>query len=127
MNKFLIFCASNTEMPFTYKRQVFDAAMNGALLYSAETWFTNNPKKTQGSIQEVSPELIRCEAKHYYRVMPSRSRNRSSGGQTYEEEGSVLKHKASDQERGRTIVSDIRAVSPDQYTRLQIFRTLFTT
>ncbi len=45
LNKFAIFCAANNIMPYTYKRKVFDAAVTSALLYSSETWLTNNPRK----------------------------------------------------------------------------------
>ena len=45
LNKFAIFCAANSNMPYVYKRRVFDAAVVSALLYSSETWLTNNPKK----------------------------------------------------------------------------------
>ena len=40
INRFSIFRASNTTMPFIYKRAVFDAAVTSALLYSSESWFT---------------------------------------------------------------------------------------
>ena len=36
VNKFTVFCTANTEMPFMYKRQVFDTAMSGAMVYSTE-------------------------------------------------------------------------------------------
>lgn len=42
VNEFAVFCAVNTEMPFYYKRRVFVAAVTVALLYSSETWLTNN-------------------------------------------------------------------------------------
>ena len=58
VNKFTIFCASNTEMPFTVKKQVFDAAMSGALLYSTETWFTNNPKRLQAQYNKSVRSLL---------------------------------------------------------------------
>ena len=58
VNKFAIFCASNTEMPFTYKRQVFDAAMSGSLLYSRETWFTGNPKKLKAQYDRSVRSLL---------------------------------------------------------------------
>ena len=45
LSKFSIFCAANTNMPYIYKRMVFDAAMTSSLLYSTETWLTNHPKK----------------------------------------------------------------------------------
>ena len=42
VNKFSIFCASNTDMPYCYKRKVFDAAVLSALAYSCESWLTDN-------------------------------------------------------------------------------------
>lgn len=39
MNKFGIFCSANTDMPYVYKKMVFDAAITSSLLYSSETWF----------------------------------------------------------------------------------------
>ena len=42
VNKFAVFCAANTDMPFYYKRRVFDAAVASSLLYSTETWFNTN-------------------------------------------------------------------------------------
>ena len=44
MNKFSIFCASYTKMPFVYKKAVFESAMVSALLYRSESWFTNKTK-----------------------------------------------------------------------------------
>lgn len=59
VNQFTLFCASNTEMSFTYKRQLFDAAMSGALLYSTETWFATTLKaqynKSVRSLLDVRP------------------------------------------------------------------------
>ena len=42
VNKFAIFCASNTDMPYCYKRKVFDAAVLSALTYSCESWLIDN-------------------------------------------------------------------------------------
>ena len=44
VNKFALFCAANTDMPFVYKRKVFEAAVMSSLLYSCETWFSKYPK-----------------------------------------------------------------------------------
>ena len=35
VNKFSIFCAGNTQMPFIYKKKVFDAAVMTSLMYSS--------------------------------------------------------------------------------------------
>ena len=56
INKFSIFCSANTLMPYKYKKLVFDAAVTSALLYSAETWMTNNYK----TIERQYNQLIRC-------------------------------------------------------------------
>ena len=56
VNKFSIFCVANTNMPFRYKRLVFDAAVTSSLLYSCESWLTESirPITTQYN------QLIRC-------------------------------------------------------------------
>ena len=56
INKFAIFCAANRTMPFSYKKLVFDAAVTSSLLYSAESWLTNNIK----SIEKHYNQLVRC-------------------------------------------------------------------
>ena len=56
VNKFSIFCAVNTQMPFIYKKLVFDAAVTSSLLYSAESWLTNNIRP----IKKQYDELVRC-------------------------------------------------------------------
>ncbi len=45
INKSAIFCTANNNMPYIYKRIVFDAEVTSALLYSAETWLLDHPKK----------------------------------------------------------------------------------
>ena len=44
LNKFAIFCAADTNMPFKYKKMVFDAAVTASLLYSTKSWLTNSIK-----------------------------------------------------------------------------------
>ena len=56
VNKFSIFCATNTQMPFIYKKLVFDAAVMSSLLYSAESWLTNKTK----SIEKQYNKLVKC-------------------------------------------------------------------
>ena len=56
VNKFSIFCAANTQMPFVYKRLVFDAAVTSSLLYSAESWLTDKLKP----IERQYNHLVRC-------------------------------------------------------------------
>ena len=47
INKFIIFCAVNTSIPFYIKKQVFDSCLLSSLLYGCETWFTNNLKEIE--------------------------------------------------------------------------------
>ena len=56
INKFSIFCAANRQMPFKYKKLVFEAAVTASLLYSAESWFTDNIKP----IGQQYNQLVRC-------------------------------------------------------------------
>ena len=56
VNKFSIFCAANKQMPFKYKKLVFEAAVTASLLYSAESWFTDNIKL----IEQQYNQLVRC-------------------------------------------------------------------
>lgn len=56
VNKFAVFCASNTDMPFYFKRKVFNAAVTSALLYSTETWLTNNFKYLTSQYNK----LVKC-------------------------------------------------------------------
>ena len=56
INKFSIFCTANTQMPFVYKKKVFDAAITSAMLYSCETWLTNKFK----GLERQYNKLIRC-------------------------------------------------------------------
>ena len=42
VNKFAIFCATNTTMPFCYKMKVFQAAVMTSLLYSSESWLMSS-------------------------------------------------------------------------------------
>lgn len=56
INKFSIFCAANTQMPFKYKRLVFDAAVTSSLLYGCESWLTESVR----SISTQYNQLVRC-------------------------------------------------------------------
>ena len=47
MNKFIIFCAANTSIPFYIKKQVFDSCLLPSLLYGSEAWFINNLKEVE--------------------------------------------------------------------------------
>ena len=56
VNKFAIFCAVNTTMPFSYKMKVFQAAVMSSLFYSSESWLTSNVK----SIERIYSKLVRA-------------------------------------------------------------------
>ena len=56
VNKFSIFCAANTQMPFLYKKKVFEAAVTAAMLYSCESWLTNRRK----GIETQYNKLVKC-------------------------------------------------------------------
>lgn len=56
VNKFAIFCAANSQMPYIYKKRVFDAAVMSSLLYSCESWITKNFK----GMQRQYDKLVRC-------------------------------------------------------------------
>ena len=56
VNKFSIFCAANTQMPFMYKKKVFDAAVTSVLLYSCESWLNNKIK----SLERQYNTLVKC-------------------------------------------------------------------
>ena len=38
LNKFIIFCKNNDEMPYEFKKKVFDAVITSKLLYGCEAW-----------------------------------------------------------------------------------------
>ena len=56
LNKFSIFCAANSNMPFKYKKLVFDAAVTASLLYSAESWLSDSIRP----IEQQYNQLVRC-------------------------------------------------------------------
>ena len=56
INKFAIFCHTNTTMPYSYKVKVFKAALSASLLYSSESWFTMNVT----SLERLYNRAVRC-------------------------------------------------------------------
>ena len=56
VNKFAIFCHTNTVMPYYYKSLVFDAAIVSSVFYGCETWLISNPSYVIG----IYNKLIRC-------------------------------------------------------------------
>ena len=47
LNKFRIFSKVNSTMPYQYKKKVLQAAIMSSLLYSCESWFTENLKEME--------------------------------------------------------------------------------
>ena len=47
LNKFRIFSKVNSTMPYQYKKKVLQAAIISSLLYSCESWFTENLKQME--------------------------------------------------------------------------------
>ena len=56
VNKFSIFCIANTQMPFVYKKKVFDAAVTSAMLYSCESWLAKNLRRLESQYNT----MIKC-------------------------------------------------------------------
>ena len=56
VNKFAIFCHTNTSMPYHYKSLVMEAAVVSSVFYSCETWLLNNTKQAT----EMYNKMIRC-------------------------------------------------------------------
>ncbi len=56
VNKFAIFCAANSQVPYICKKKVFDAAVVSSLSYSSESWLINNTK----GIEKQYNKLIKC-------------------------------------------------------------------
>lgn len=68
VNKLASFCAKNARMPFQLKDKVFEAALLSAMLYSCESWLTNNTRdiellyhramKTLLGVRTQTPNLL---------------------------------------------------------------------
>ena len=56
VNKFAIFCAVNTEMPYRYKLMVMEAAASASLFYGSESWLVTNPN----SVIRAYNQLVKC-------------------------------------------------------------------
>ena len=56
VNKFAIFCHTNTIMPYYYKSLVMDAAVVSSVFYGCKTWLTSNPKYAIGMYNK----MIKC-------------------------------------------------------------------
>ena len=47
LNKFKLFCAKNSMMPFYIKKKVLEAALYSSLLYGCESWLSKNLKSVE--------------------------------------------------------------------------------
>ena len=56
VNKFAVFCAVNTEMPYRYKLMVMEAAASASLFYGSESWLIENPH----SVIRAYNQLVKC-------------------------------------------------------------------
>ena len=56
VNKFAIFCHTNTSMPYHYKSLVMEAAVVSSVFYGCETWLMNNTKQATSMYNN----MIRC-------------------------------------------------------------------
>ena len=55
-NKFSIFCAVNTNMPFSFKYRVFNSAIVSSLTYGSESWLCDSFPK----IKKYYNQMLRC-------------------------------------------------------------------
>ena len=58
INKFKIFCNSNTKMPFYFKKKVFKAAAASSLLYGSESWLTSALQKPVNNYNLLIKSLL---------------------------------------------------------------------
>ena len=56
--KFVSFLARNYDAPFYVKRNVWQAALNSALLYSCESWFCHNIKSVEVAYMQTIKDLL---------------------------------------------------------------------
>jgi hypothetical protein len=58
VNKFSSFVSKNNEAPFTIKHKVWEAAMMSAIMYSCESWLTNEFHSAEGVYYRTIKELL---------------------------------------------------------------------
>ena len=58
LNKFSIFCSVNTEMPYSYKSLVLDAAVSSSIFYGCETWLGTNPEYAINTFNKLVKILL---------------------------------------------------------------------
>ena len=58
INKYKIFCKTNSTMPYIYKRKVLVAAIVSSLLYGCESWFLNDFKEVKKKYIEALKALL---------------------------------------------------------------------
>ena len=57
-NKFKLFCVKNQNMPFPYKKRVFDAVITTKILYGCESWLTDNLKSVESLYMGAIKSLL---------------------------------------------------------------------
>ena len=58
LNKFKLFCVKNDEMPYGYKKNVFDAVLTSKLMYCCETWLCDNVKQIETMYMAAVKSLL---------------------------------------------------------------------
>ena len=58
VNKFSIFCFKNQSMPFTFKKEVFEAVITTKLIYGCESWFTEDYKAIESLYMSALKSLL---------------------------------------------------------------------
>ena len=58
LNKFKLFCVKNQNMPFPYKKKVFDAVMTTKILYGCESWLTDSLKSVESLYMGALKSLL---------------------------------------------------------------------
>ena len=58
MRKFYSFLAKNNDCPYEVKLKVWRSALNSAILYSSETWLTNDLRTVNTSYNATLKQLL---------------------------------------------------------------------
>ena len=58
LNKLTLFCVKNDEMPYGYKKKVFDAVLTSKLMYGCETWLCDNVKQIETMYMTAVKSLL---------------------------------------------------------------------
>ena len=62
INKFVIFCAVNTSIPFYIKRRIFQSCLLSSLLYGCETWLTDDIREVEAIYIRMVKTLLSVRA-----------------------------------------------------------------